>query len=403
MTDAPVGATPASPGPHDMVPLTVDDVGRASLPPREKIRALTSLRFFAAFWVMLFHTVPRADALSPEAARVIDLGYSAVTLFFVLSGFILAKVYRALRGRRGIARFLAARFARVYPMYLLSLFIDMPRLLIFRIAKFGLGMAILATGATFVGQAALLQAWVTSFGALNFPSWSISTEAFFYLAFPFALPIVERVVRSRDRFLLMAFFFVLSLMLALTLGHDVGWRGDSDFWRNPLLRLPEFLIGMLLAPSIDVGSSPQSARPRMMTGVMAVAAIAGFTLILATAPLLGRGRLIEVLMTPVFMATIVIMASTENGLLKLVSGRMLVLLGEASYALYLLHAPVAALFGMAGITFARWYAPGYIAYVVVTVAASVVIHLIFEHPARRWLMKRWDRAANRAAPARDQG
>jgi peptidoglycan/LPS O-acetylase OafA/YrhL len=378
---------------------TADQLGQVELPPREKIRALTSLRFFAALWVMLFHTVPRTDALAPVAARLVDLGYTAVTLFFVLSGFILAKVYKGLRGRPGIVRFLVARLARVYPMYLLSLLIDLPRLLIFRIAKFGLATAILTTGATFVFQAGLLQAWITTLGALNFPGWSISTEAFFYLAFPLALPVVERIQRPRDRLALAALLFAVTLGLAFGLGHDVGWRGDADFWRNPLLRLPEFLIGMLLAPSTVVGTPIGSGRRGAAMTALAIAAAVGFAIVLVSAPSIGRGRLIEVLMTPIFGATIVLMATTEHGLLKLVSGKTLVLLGEASYALYLLHAPVAALFGMAGVAFSQWFSLGYVAYLAVTVTASIVAHLLFEHPARRWIMTRWDAMASRAARA----
>jgi peptidoglycan/LPS O-acetylase OafA/YrhL len=55
------------------------------------IKPLTALRFFAAFWVVLFHYWPKLDvAFTPAVAAK---GYLGVEAFFVLSGFILCHVY----------------------------------------------------------------------------------------------------------------------------------------------------------------------------------------------------------------------------------------------------------------------------------------------------------------------
>ena len=87
----------------------------------QHIRPLTSLRFFAAFWVVLFHYWP---ALSAAAApMVVGKGYLGVELFFILSGFILCHVYRTEveEGRFAYGGFLWARLARVYPLHLATL------------------------------------------------------------------------------------------------------------------------------------------------------------------------------------------------------------------------------------------------------------------------------------------
>ena len=61
---------------------------------RAPLRALTSIRFFAAMYVVLFHCgLPRLIAMPAIAARFFDSGYTGVTLFFSLSGFILAYNY----------------------------------------------------------------------------------------------------------------------------------------------------------------------------------------------------------------------------------------------------------------------------------------------------------------------
>ena len=89
------------------------------------IRSLTSLRGFAAWWVVLFHF--RGILLSwssPEALHVFGCGYVAVDLFFVLSGFVIALNYGALFQNKGLAEtpyFLTVRLARIYPLHLFIL------------------------------------------------------------------------------------------------------------------------------------------------------------------------------------------------------------------------------------------------------------------------------------------
>src|SRR5438067_1929482 len=79
--------------------------------------ALTGLRFLAALVVVIDHT-----GYGPLAAMVAPFGGVAVTLFFILSGFILTYTYTrngtAVHG--GWRAFYIARIARVYPLYLLG-------------------------------------------------------------------------------------------------------------------------------------------------------------------------------------------------------------------------------------------------------------------------------------------
>ncbi|MBJ7448713.1 MAG: acyltransferase, partial [Brevundimonas sp.] len=86
------------------------------------LRALTTLRFFAALWVVLFAAWPHLDvAFTPN---VVAKGYLGVETFFILSGFILSHVYLEGAGtkRFSYGGFLWARLARVYPLHLATLF-----------------------------------------------------------------------------------------------------------------------------------------------------------------------------------------------------------------------------------------------------------------------------------------
>src|SRR5271156_4621346 len=91
-----------------------------------KLQALTSLRFFAAAMLVVFHSAPQ---ICPEWSDFVlhKLALNqGVSFFYVLSGFILTYVYPNLQGRESIVKFLRARIARVYPVYVVAFFLYLP-------------------------------------------------------------------------------------------------------------------------------------------------------------------------------------------------------------------------------------------------------------------------------------
>lgn len=154
------------------------------MPDAAHIKPLTALRFFAAFWVVMFHYWPNLDVgFTPAVATK---GYLGVEAFFVLSGFILCHVYLSGfgEGRFRYGDFLWNRLARVYPLHLATL----------------VGVGLMAGAATVAGMAIdanilawkalpanllLVHAWgFAPVSGWNHASWSISAEWFAYLTFP---------------------------------------------------------------------------------------------------------------------------------------------------------------------------------------------------------------------------
>src|SRR5258705_7828485 len=91
----------------------------------KELKALTGLRAVAALWVLIFHSNFRNLPHMPGfVGSIIGSGYAAVSLFFVLSGFILT--YNSLPRDRSQQpfktpdRYIVARFARIYPAYIFA-------------------------------------------------------------------------------------------------------------------------------------------------------------------------------------------------------------------------------------------------------------------------------------------
>ena len=97
----------------------------------QHIRALTGVRFFAALWVVVYHSTRHNGILlanhHPEIRELVwpvtSAGVRGVDLFFMLSGFVLALNYMDRLGDRfelrPTLRFLWLRLARIWPLYML--------------------------------------------------------------------------------------------------------------------------------------------------------------------------------------------------------------------------------------------------------------------------------------------
>lgn len=101
---------------------------------QDHLRALTGLRGWAALWVSLYHawTFSKYPLITVSLGQsaldltpLIGIGFAGVSIFFVLSGFLLALPYAewqaGLRDRPDTARYLVRRVARVFPAYYVQL------------------------------------------------------------------------------------------------------------------------------------------------------------------------------------------------------------------------------------------------------------------------------------------
>ncbi|MBI5609210.1 MAG: acyltransferase [Deltaproteobacteria bacterium] len=303
-----------------------------------RLDALTSIRFFAALHVVLYHAQCSLWAsLPPAVERLRDHGDAAVALFYVLSGFILTYTYAPTAAQVASPKqFWLARLARIGPLYWLAF----AACVAFRLH---VGGDIVSNLRGFLASATMLQAWTpTAIYGWNTPGWSLSVEAFFYLLFPLLLPAIARCRSQRALLACLVGLWLAGLGLReFGLAQRLDWRLHSiDVWpvilnHNPLFRLPEFAIGIVAARLFAL----QPAVTAWAADGLVAAGAAVSLGVTALWPGLPRDLLHNTLFAPAFAALILGLA-WRGRLARALELPWLVRLGEASFALYIVQEPV---------------------------------------------------------------
>ncbi|MFL6629117.1 MAG: acyltransferase family protein [Vitreoscilla sp.] len=386
--------------------------GARSVTDGGQIAALTSLRFIAAFAVLVLHYRELVWPMPGWVFRGIVGGQYGVTFFFVLSGFILTWRYHGWFAD-GVAdgrywRFQRFRLARIYPIYIVGLLLDTPWHLVERAGQMG------DVGQTYWASWLLnlvgLQAWVPAVPFAMFwntPAWSVSAEFFFYATFPFACAWLTKRARSTMR---------LGALLAAIVAGAIGvyfaviWlvyvvfplSSETQYILlvyNPLLRCGEFLGGCIAgqwflrrrarAAAAAPLSGEDVARARRRRNLVIVAcllAVCGrIWMPDYTGPSQALWTLDYAVKYPIFIlpfvALILTIASGPTFLSPLLERPWMVLLGESSYALYMIHWSVTSFLRLRWL--GEWDTPWvHVAFLLATVGASVLCYRLIELPWR---------------------
>ncbi|MGW4238393.1 acyltransferase family protein [Streptomyces sp. NPDC004749] len=301
---------------------------------RQALPTLTGMRFIAAFAVFLFHltmlpvhTPHGIDMLHQfEDAGVRDAynsvfhfaGFTGVSFFFVLSGFVLTW---SARSTDTVTAFWRRRFFKIYPLHVVT---------------YAAGLVFLTGGAFAVGNdlpgVFLLQSWIPDpavIFAANSPSWSISCEALFYLLFPLLLPLIQRI--DARRLWWWAAGMVAGMFAVATIAH-LYVSMEYQFWFSytlPPLRLMEFVLGILAARLVILGRWPD-IRLLPATALLVLA----YALALRLPQVFAQSA---VTIVPVVLVVAAGALADLGGRSRLLRGRVMVWLGEISFAFYMVH------------------------------------------------------------------
>jgi peptidoglycan/LPS O-acetylase OafA/YrhL len=359
--------------------------------------ALTGIRTLLAFNIVLFHFTP--PYLGPVRPFV-EHGFVFVNVFFLISGFVLSYNYFD-RGRNLVKRdFWMARFSRLYPVYLLVLLISLPMLQLEWHSRspteFWQGLILTPL---------LLQGWSPSLATFwNTVAWTLSCEMAFYLLFPWLILLPWPRKPSRLILTILVFWVIdlIPAVLYLVLNPDhlsgpVDRYTSTTFIRffkyTPLPYAPTFLSGIALS-RLQL-TTVLSERRRML---IAAAALSGLGLFFfLTSERVPYLILHGGLLLPLF-AAMVFGLSGRHVISRIFSWGPLLLVGESSYCLYLLHFNVYLLIHNHHLperlhvaAFDPW-----ISYAAL-IAISVVIYKFFENPVRRAILDRFPPSSRQKA------
>jgi peptidoglycan/LPS O-acetylase OafA/YrhL len=392
-----------------------------AVPDGGQLAALTSLRFVAAFSVLVLHYRDLLGPMPDWVFRGIVGGQYGVPFFFVLSGFILTWRYHGWFAEGvadgGFWRFQRFRLARIYPVYVVGLLLDTPWHLCERAGQLG------EMGQTFWASWLLnligLQAWVPAMPFAMFwntPAWSVSAEFFFYATFPFACAWLARRVRSTAG---LAALLAAVVVAGIALYCAVIWlvyvafplSSETQYIMlvyNPLLRFSEFLAGCIAgqiflqwrARAVPPSSPADLARARRRRDAVIVLCLLAVCVRIwmpdYTGPSQALWTLDYAVKYPIFIlpfvAVILAIASGPTFLSPLLERPWMVLLGESSYALYMIHWSATSFLRLHWL--GEWSTPPvHVAFLLATVGASVLLYRRFELPWRERL-----RGSREAAP-----
>ncbi len=351
-----------------------------------RIPFLDTLRGFAALWVVLFHCaegahLPALLSAMPEwlTRTVFFSGHLGVPVFFVLSGFVLARISAGkIDSWQSASRFLTQRLIRLSPPYYVAVLIGTVLLL----AKSHSGAGPAPEASQVLAHLTYTQV-ILGFDPLNTVFWTLAMEVQFYIAFALLLWMARAAARRTRRVDLDAKFVGVAAALALLWPLHVI---DTPLWRGGFVGLwYSFLCGSLVAFS----NNRSRSRELVALAHVAIVALIGVclddTFALATA----------------IAALFIFVAERSPALARAASLAPLTALGLVSYSLYLFHNPVTS---VAARVVRRFMPSGLASDVVllacvlaVCIAFAALMYVVIEKPAMRWSHRfaRWKVAARR--------
>ncbi len=309
---------------------------------------------------------PWAHSLPPAAYTLIRDGYLAVSAFFLLSGFVLTQSYGAADWTgANLIRYARGRFARVYPVYALSLLLVAPYISLSN-----------APGKSYLvaNYVLLFQGWTGTLPVhWNTPAWSLSCEMFFYLCFPLAALLLRKLNNLTAAIAAVAICFLPAAL----------WTAGVPDSYKPLIHLADFLLGILAARAYETLRPYMSGRGYWLY-VPGAAAIAALML---NPPLIPGVLDLNGFLRPFTAMTLIGVGLAGGFPSRMLSSRLAVYLGKSSYAVYILHIPLLW-------SYKRWspywfpgMSPTYMAliYIAGVLLVSALVYHFLEEPANRFL------------------
>lgn len=325
------------------------------MPLKSYLPALTGLRIVAA-WLVFFHHINPVAVKNTQLHGLLKQGYVGVTVFFVLSGFVIANRYfeESTLDESFLKKYYFRRWLRIYPLFWL--------------------VTTLSFIAYFLAQKTELYSWKLYFLNITFlkgftdfykfsgvsQTWSLTIEICFYILAPF-------IFYGYKKYNLLIF----SLLLAYLIGFGVYFVSDAntDFmlYYTYFGRAFDFFAGFGLYIFLRKRNTNSQRFWLTTTGFFGV-----FVMMLLLSNHIGNELLLQNIFLPVFVAISIWGLVTEHTYFsKLLSTSTMQLLGNASYAFFLIHLGILTKL----LTWINW-----LSYFVIINILAIMIYIWIEKP-----------------------
>lgn len=317
------------------------------------IPALTGVRAIAAYFVF-FHHYNQLDFSYP-IQRTLNEFHMGVTMFFVLSGFLICMRYYGNSEITGswFRKYIKNRIARIYPMYF---FLTLLTFLLYFIV--GGEPSVMGTI-----QSPILVLFLNIFFIRGFfddlkftgvgQGWSLTVEECFYLMAPVFFIGIKKNKKNLFYYPLLLLAFGITMVLVFSNFSVFGFFKNFQFLFLYTFfgRCIEFFIGMKLALIVLEKNEKIQTRPVFTTIGLLGMSIAVSVLVFL--PLNGRefglyhpfGIFTNNIILPIGIAILYYGLMIEKSWLqKFLSSPTMQLLGKSSYIFYLIHIGIIANF-----------------------------------------------------------
>lgn len=299
------------------------------------IRTLQSLRFVFIMLVVLSHYIGPSFDFGGECG---------VSFFFILSGFVLSIAYSEKISKElfNTKIFFNKQLIKIYPLHIITFIIMF--VLDIRLDKYCNPVAAIA-------NLLLLQSWVPAdsfYFVANSPSWFLCDILFFYAVFSSLNKFILHADNRKIISISIIVFLLYICLMAVLPSHLV----NPILYANPLTRLLDFIIGIILYKLYisDKGIALKNNINSKSSITVSLIELSLILLVVITAivypHLQPRVRTVSIfwLSMPIFILFFAMSDKSSGIISKLLQGKTMLWLGNISFCIYIIHAPVLRIF-----------------------------------------------------------
>ena len=319
------------------------------------VKSFEGLRGVAALSVALLHLELAARSVESMSSVYLWTAYLFVDLFFVLSGFVIGRIYEnRLLSASDLGNFMVRRTGRLYPLFVFSTFAYIAIDYLTPMTKVFLGhhgfvrlfhdTAIVDT--PFPPATELLSALTLTHSLgffdrliLNYPSWTISTEYYTYLVF--GVTVTFLAFRSRLPAYILLAIVGAAVAIPGSLEHDCLLKSECLYLTTDL-----GIFRCLLGFFLGVIAQRWAQRPEILASISTTPVQVVSVIFAGVILVYSRHEPWLAFLAPLAFFMLILSVSADTGwVAKFFGHRVPAYLGRISYSIYLMHAPVLLGFG----------------------------------------------------------